>query len=484
MPKSRTVFSNQAEFFERILNSLTTGIFVCDNKENNYIVHFINDAYARYLGVPREEILGRPITDFIPDSRAPFVTNTGIAEMGDLRTLKGPDGDRVMIVNRLPFKYGEQAAGMLSQTLFGSREEFDLVTRRVEYLDKKLTAYARRIKSALSPRYSLGSIQGESPAIRQFREHLARCAREDVPALIFGATGTGKELAANALHCESPRHDGPFVSINCAAIPKELFESELFGYAPGAFSGAHKDGKIGQIELADRGSLFLDEIGDTPLPAQAKLLRVLENRTLYRLGSVQLRTVDFRLIAATNRDLKAMIADGSFREDLYYRISPLILQMPPLRERREDIPLLANNILQRMGREKARITESALEALSTYCWPGNIRELRNVIVRALSLCRDNTIDMSDLPPELLTDFGVCPPSRPMAQVDGKDAEPNLGASLPEMLASNELRLIILTLQDQDWNVTRTARMLGIARATLYEKLKKYGITRNSCVRQG
>jgi transcriptional regulator with PAS, ATPase and Fis domain len=229
MPKSRTIFSNHAEFFELILNSLTTGIFVCDNKENNYIVHFINDAYARYLGVPREEILGRPITDFIPDSRAPFVTSTGIAEMGDLRTLKGPDGDRVIIVNRLPFKYGKHAVGMLSQTLFGSREEFDLVTKRVEYLDKKLAAYARRIKSALSPHYNLGSIQGESKAIRQFREHLVRCAREDSPTLIFGATGTGKELAANALHCESLRHDGPFVSINCAAIPKELFESELFG---------------------------------------------------------------------------------------------------------------------------------------------------------------------------------------------------------------------------------------------------------------
>ena len=482
MAKSHTVFSNRAEFFECILNSLATGIFVCDNKENNYIVHFINEAYARYLGVPREEILGRPITDFIPDSRAPFVTSTGIAEMGELRTLKGPDGDRVIIVNRLPFKYGEHAVGMLSQTLFGSREEFDLVTKRVAYLDKKIAAYARRIKSALSPHYNLGSIQGESKAIRQFREHLVRCAQADLPVLIYGATGTGKELAANALHCESPRHDGPFVSINCAAIPKELFESELFGYAPGAFSGAHKDGKVGQIELADRGSLFLDEIGDTPLPAQAKLLRVLENRTLYRLGSSQPRTVDFRLIAATNRDLKTMIADGTFREDLYYRVSPLILQVPPLRERREDIPLLAHNILQRMGKEKARITESALQALSTYCWPGNIRELRNVIVRALSLCRDNTIDMCDLPPELLTDFGLCPPRRPAAGAGGKDVESDFGASLPEMLANNELRLIVLTLQDHNWNVSRAARILGIARATLYEKLKKYGITRNSRVR--
>ncbi|MDR0466394.1 MAG: sigma 54-interacting transcriptional regulator [Deltaproteobacteria bacterium] len=481
MAKSSKLFSNRADFFELILNSLTTGIFVCDNKENNYIVLFINDAYARYLGVPREEILGRPITDFIPDSRAPFVTSTGNPEMGDLRTITGPDGKRVIIVNRLPFKYGEQAVGMLSQTLFGSREEFNLVTKRVEYLDKKLNSYERRIKSALSPHYGLASIQGESKTIRQFRDHLVRCAQAELPVLIFGATGTGKELAAHALHSESLRREGPFVGINCAAIPKELFESELFGYAPGAFSGAHKDGKVGQIELADRGSLFLDEIGDTPLPAQAKLLRVLENRTLHRLGSIQPRSVDFRLIAATNRDLKAMIAEGSFREDLYYRVSPLILQAPPLRERSEDVPLLARNILQRMGGEKTRITESALQALSTYCWPGNIRELRNVLVRALSLCRDNTIDMCDLPPELLTDFGVCQPRRPSAKADGTDAEPNLSASLPEMLANNELRLIVLTLQDQNWNVSRTARVLGIARATLYEKLKKHGIARNGGV---
>ena len=480
MLASHTIFSNHSEFFELILNSLTTGIFVCDTKENNYIVHFINDAYASYLGVPREQIVGRPITDFIPDSRAPFVTSSGLAEMGDLRTLKGPDGERVIIVNRLPFRYGKYVVGMLSQTLFGSREEFDAVTRRVSYLDKKVASYARRIKSALSPHYTLASIQGESKAIRQFREHLTRCAQADSPVLICGATGTGKELAAHALHCESALHDGPFVSINCAAIPKELFESELFGYVPGAFSGAHKDGKVGQIELADRGTLFLDEIGDTPLPAQAKLLRVLENRTLYRLGSSYPRTVDFRLVAATNRDLKAMIADGSFREDLYYRISPLILQVPPLRERRDDVPLLARNFLQRMGKEKIRITESALQALSAYCWPGNIRELRNVIVRALSLCRDNIIDMCDLPPELLTDFGICAPQRP-AQPDAQTPNANLCASLPEMLANNEFRLIILTLQEHNWNVARSARILGIARATLYEKLKKYGITRKDCI---
>lgn len=391
------------------------------------------------------------------------------------------------MVNRLPLKQGSTTIGMLSQTLFGSREEFDIVTKRVEYLDKKVTSYARRIKSALSPHYSLQSIIGESETMERFREYLVRFARTGSPVLILGATGSGKELAASAIHCESERRDGPFVSINCAAIPKELFESELFGYVPGAFSGAHRDGKVGQLELADRGSLFLDEVGDTPLPAQAKLLRVLENCTLCRVGSTQPRTVDFRLIAATNRDLKAMIAEGSFREDLYYRLSSLVLKMPPLNQRGGDIPLLARHLLERMGREEVTITESAMQALSSYCWPGNIRELRNVLTSALSLCHNRVIDMCDLPPEILSDYGSCQfgplDYHPLEILSGQDVpQPNPAtdvtpSSLSSMLANNELRLIILTLQEQNGNVAKSARILGISRATLYEKFKKHGLSR-------
>ncbi|MDL2268030.1 sigma 54-interacting transcriptional regulator [Desulfovibrio sp. OttesenSCG-928-G15] len=489
MPGRNNSFEADPDFLDLVLNSLTTGIFVCDN---NFIVRYINQAYADYLGMSREAVLGRPITDFIPDSRAPVVTTTGLPEMGNIRTLKSQEGERVIVVNRLPLKRGSDTIGMLSQTLFGSREEFDAVTKRIEYLDKKVASYARRIKSALSPHYSLQSITGESEAIQRFRSHLQRFAATNSPVLILGATGTGKELAASAIHCESECSEGPFVSINCAAIPKELFESELFGYAPGAFSGAHKDGKVGQLELADRGTLFLDEVGDTPLPAQAKLLRVLENCTLYRLGSTQPRTVDFRLIAATNRDLRAMIAEGSFREDLYYRLSSLILTVPSLHERAEDIPVLVRHLLERMGRDDVGVTESAMRAMTTYCWPGNIRELRNVLTSALSLCRNKLIDMGDLPPELLSDYGSCQPGHVAGQYAGSQSTPEAPsaaaspagaiASLPSMLANNELRLIILTLQEHNWNVAKSARALGIARATLYEKLKKYGISRDNCAR--
>ena len=462
---------NKEQLLERILNSLTTGVFVTDEAYN---VRYINDAYAHYLNASVDEVLGRPITDFIPDSHAPLVTTSGQAEMGELRSFKGPNGEeRIIIVNRLPFKDGDKIVGMLSFTLFSSREEYNVVAQRVAYLDKKLNSYKRRIQSALSPKFSLQSILGKGKAITSFQDLLVRYAQVDLPVLITGATGTGKELAANALHCESLRKDGPFVSINCAAIPKELFETELFGYAPGAFSGAHKDGMVGKIELADQGTLFLDEVGDTPLDAQAKLLRVLEEHVLFRVGSSQPRNVNFQVISATNRDLRVMIREGTFREDLYYRINSLTLNMPTLRERREDIPLLVDHLLKRMERSNVKITDSAMALLMEHCWPGNVRELRNVIIRALSLCRGNVIEMGDLPPEILNDFGECPiPYSQTAPVH---------VSLQSMLSNNELRLIILTLQEHNWNVSQSAKRLGISRATMYEKLKKYNITRENCL---
>ena len=197
--------------------------------------------------------------------------------MGELRVFRKAGRERVIIVNRLPFPDNTGGIGMLTHTVFGSRQEFDSVVRRVEFLDKQVATYARRMKSALAPRYTVESILGDSKVVNDFREMLVNYTQTDLAVLITGATGTGKELAAHALHVESPRKEGPFVSINCAAIPKELFESELFGYAPGAFSGAHKDGKVGLLELADRGTLFLDEIGDTPLPAQPSFCECWKN---------------------------------------------------------------------------------------------------------------------------------------------------------------------------------------------------------------
>ena len=350
-------------------------------------------------------------------------------------------------------------------TLFDTADQVRDLLEHVRCLDKKVSSCQRRIKSALSSPYTVESIVGKSESITAFKSLLLRYARTDAAVLILGATGSGKELAAGAIHAASSRAEGPFVSINCAAIPKDLFESEVFGYAPGAFSGARKEGSVGKIEVAHQGTLFLDEVGDLPLQAQAKLLRVLEEKRLFRLGSSQPRDVNFRLVAATNRDLKAMIAAGTFREDLYYRINSMKLRLPALHERREDIPLLVRFFLDHMGAGETACAEEAMNVLMEYPWPGNIRELRNAVGHALSLCRDGRILPGDLPPELRSH------ALSLVNVDNK-------GRLRAVARDSEAQALLLTLREQDWNVAKTARVLGLSRAGIYVKMRRFGIRRN------
>lgn len=454
----------QEKLLQLALSNLPTGLFICDK---DGIVRFINDAYAHYLHILPEQAVGMHITRLIPDSGIPGVLASGEAQWGALRKFQNNGSPVTLLVNRLPIR-DEQGhmVGALSLTLVDTPEQIQSLLQQVEILDKKVHSYARRIKSALTANYSIDSIIGNSDAITAYKSYLLRYAQTDSPVLLLGATGTGKELAASALHTSSARCEGPFVSLNCAAIPKELFESEIFGYAPGAFSGAHKDGKIGLIELADEGTLFLDEIGDLPQHAQVKLLRVLEEKSLTRLGSSQPRKVNFRLIAATNCDLQGMIKAGTFREDLYYRINPMTLCLPPLCERTDDIPLLIKDILERMGSTSVVCTESALQALTHYHWPGNIRELRNVMLRALSLCQNQQITLAELPPEL----------HRQALLHKK---PEASGRLHTIVQGSESHTICTTLEENAWNIAKSARILGISRATMYEKMKKFGIQRGT-----
>lgn len=467
MPKDALCTTQLEKLLEHALKSLPTGLFICDR---GGIVRFINDAYSQYLQIAPQDVVGHHITKFIPDSRIPAVLESGVAEMGARRQIRSGGKSTTLLVNRLPLRDADgEIMGVLSMTLLDAPEQISKLLHQVEALDKQVNAYTRRMKSALTSRYTLDSILGSSAPMRMFREHLRRYAETDSPVLILGATGTGKELAAGAIHSESPRADGPFVDINCAAIPRELFESEIFGYVPGAFSGAHKDGKVGRIELAHQGTLFLDEIGDLPMEAQVKLLRVLEEKKLHRLGSSQDRVVDFRLVAATNRDLAAMIRAGTFREDLYYRINPLTLRLPSLRERAEDIPQLTRAIMDRLNAEAVACGESAMAALLRYSWPGNIRELRNVIVRALSLCSGGVITLADLPPDVL--HGGVPAEKSATHT----ASPT--TQLHAVVSSSESQAILAALEEHGWNVSRAAKSLGISRATIYEKMKRFGIAR-------
>lgn len=448
---------------ESILDSVPMGVIFCDR---NCVIRFVNQTYASYLGVDKDDALGRTMTELIPDSRAGIVMESGVAEMGEQCCVGKGKGKRILIVNRIPVRDATgKVVGMLSQSIFGNPSELKSLSEKIERLDQKVSLYKTRMNTALAARYTVDSILGQSAALRAAKQHLLRYARTEAPVLLLGATGTGKELFANALHHASARSSGPFVGINCAAIPNDLFESELFGYMPGSFTGAQREGRIGKIELAHKGTLFLDEIGDLPLTAQVKLLRVLEDKLVHRLGSSSPTHVDFRLVAATNRDLQAMMQDGLFREELYYRMAGLAIRIPLLRERTEDIPMLVAHQLSCMNTQVSNCSEAAMDALMRYAWPGNVRELAGVVGRAASLCLGKTVELGDLPPEIAAASGHSPP--PI----------NHKTLLANVQSNSEQRLIMAALRENKWNMARTAKALGISRAPLYEKTRKHGISR-------
>ena len=335
---------------------------------------------------------------------------------------------------------------------------------RLNLLETKVKSYKRELSSLLSARFTFDDIKGESSRISEAKKICAKYASTDASVLILGATGTGKELFAHAIHTSSKRANAPFVCVNCAAIPKDLLESELFGYAPGAFTGAHQKGKAGKIEMAHRGTLFLDEMGDLPLNAQAKLLRVLEAKMLERVGDLAPIEVDFRLIAATNKDLKGMMSRNEFRDELFYRLNTMTVNVPRLTERKGDIPLLLSAFLSAMGKSGIRCTGAAMEILQRYPWPGNVRELKNVIERAVSLIDRDIIDVKHLPSEIIT-----------LQYDIKQGQGDSGKLLSKQLFQCEYNILVEALKLTKGNMSKTARILGVARSTFYEKCKKHNL---------
>ena len=310
------------------------------------------------------------------------------------------------------------------------------------------------------------SVVGQSAALTGLFELVKSVAASDANILIQGENGTGKELIANAIHYSSNRAGGPFIKINCASIPKDLIESELFGYKKGAFTGATAD-KIGLVEMAERGSLLLDEIGEMPAYLQTKLLRVLQEREYRPVGGDRLVTVDFRLICATNVDLEVALREGRLREDLYFRINTIALRVPPLRERTEDIPLLCNHFLskfnQRYHKSVRSISTAVYHQLIRTRWPGNVRELENVIERAVLVCKTDEITLADLPDSIR---------------DGVASAPDFTIPPHRTLAEIERMAILQTLQRTNWNKQEAAQILGLYRPTLYSKMKKHLISDN------
>jgi DNA-binding NtrC family response regulator len=338
----------------------------------------------------------------------------------------------------------------------------------------QLGAENERLRRELVAEGEFGRMLGRSPAMRRAFEMADRVARTDATALILGESGTGKDLLAQEIHARSQRAQGPFVAVNCAALPENLIESELFGYEKGAFTGAAQQRK-GKFELASGGTLFLDEIGDMNPVTQAKVLRAIENRKLERLGGWHSIDMDVRIISATHRDLPSEISAGRFREDLYYRLRVVTLELPPLRAHKEDIPLLAEAFLVQLGARhgrSTRISGEAMEILCRYDWPGNVRELRHAIERALVLAPGDEIAGGDLPEEVRKNVGIAGQGR-----DG-EGNPFLGErDFREAKHKFEIAFLKRKLEENRWNVSRTAAEIGLHRQSLQEKLRELGIQR-------
>jgi two-component system, NtrC family, response regulator AtoC len=359
-------------------------------------------------------------------------------------------------------------------------ERFYLI-RDNRRMQEQLREYTGYLSQQIHGAFDYGNIIGDSSALRDVLAKVEQVAPTASSVLLRGETGTGKELVAHAIHINSPREDKPFVRVNCAALAPGVLESELFGHEKGAFTGALAR-RPGRFELADGGTLFLDEVGDLPPEVQIKLLRVLQEREFERVGGTETLTTDVRVISATNRDLEALIEQGRFREDLYYRLNVFPIELPPLRDRLEDLPLLVDHFLAKYGRRTGRgaagVSAGAFEKLRGYSWPGNVRELENVVERALIVIRGSRIEADDF------DFGPrghqvnsAKPARDdgTAPLRPATADAELGQSLAERLLEEEKREIMAAVDRSNGNIAAAARALGINRSTLYYRMRKHGL---------
>ena len=354
-----------------------------------------------------------------------------------------------------------------------------IVTLQNVLRQSELRTENRDLKIAMESKYE---IVGQSPALRTVLESVTRAAPTNATVLLLGESGVGKELVARTIHRNSPRAGQRFVQVNCAAIPEELIESELFGHEKGSFTGATEK-QVGKFEQADRGTIFLDEVGDMSQKTQAKVLRVLQEQEVERLGSARTIKVDVRVIAATNKNLEEAIERGEFREDLFFRLNVIPIVVPPLRERREDIPRLVQHFAKRTAEEHnlkpKKFDQSAMDALSRYRWRGNIRELRNTVERLLIMTPSEFVRVDDLPAEIRSNDSPRPPvstSEPDAPMKtGESAAPGGAGTLREFKDAAERAYLVQKLRENNWNISRTAELIDTPRSNLYKKLEQYGI---------
>jgi PAS domain S-box-containing protein len=448
------------------LDSIVNSIFDCIVVVNKHgVITMMNEAYGEFLHIDPKKAIGKHITDVIENTRMHIVAQTGKPEICDMQKI----GEHNTVVTRIPIVKDGEVTGAVGKMVFRDVKDLRILARKLTSLQSELDYYKEELRKVQGGKYTIDSIIGSGEKIQWLKMIALRAAKGNSTVLITGASGTGKELFAQAIHYASERRHGPFIKINCASIPENLLESELFGYEDGAFTGARKGGKPGKFELANGGTIFLDEIGDMSMPMQAKLLRVLQEREVERVGGTKTSQVDVRVIAATNQDLDAMMAQGAFRQDLYYRLNIISIHIPPLRERREDIPELCTALLAKINRslqfDVEGVSTEAMKLLIEYDWPGNVRELENVLERSINLMDDEgSVLPEHLPPMMRRAVGK------IEAVNGEKKQ-----ELAGIMEDAEKQAIYKALDAAGGNRSKAAKILGIHRSGFYQKLAKYQI---------
>jgi transcriptional regulator with PAS, ATPase and Fis domain len=432
------------------------------------IIEYLNNIYAKFLGVQQHEAIGKHVVEIIPNTRMDIVIKTGIPEIGSIMKLYDHEKREnvTLVCNRIPIFSEGKVIGAVAATTLNDIFEVNALYKEIDRIKQENKDMANQLASNKMSFNPLESIIGNSDAIKKIKQSITDYAKSNLPILITGETGSGKEVFANAIHELSNRFSNNYVKINCAAIPHDLLESELFGYAEGAFSGAIKGGKIGKFELANNGTILLDEIGEMKTSLQPKILRVLQENELERVGGTKTVRLNLRIICSTNSDLEELVKKRLFREDLYYRINTVTIKIPPLRSRLSDIPALCNHFIDKInileGLNIKKISKEAILLLQSYSWPGNVRELENTIYRASVLCRDGMIEI-----EHFNFFNT--------KIRDWESNNKIDGSLKKLTEDMEKSAIIDTLNITNGNKSKTARLLDIDRSLLYSKIKKYGI---------
>ena len=461
-------------YWKKIVNTMTEGLMVVG--PDGTIV-MVNEAFERLTAYTAKEIIGRPCTLLECDAcegtmKASAHRWCKLFEEGQVIKcrchLLKKDGTYVSALKNASVLTDDNGEPMGAVEILTDLSE-------LERLDKKVELLSRQLDEA----DGFHGIIGKSAEIQKVFDVLQKAAISEAPVIVYGESGTGKELVARVIHQLGPRKDGPFVQFNCAALNESLLESELFGHIKGAFTGAYRH-RQGRFEAANGGDIFLDEIGDVPLSIQVKLLRVLETMQFEHVGDDRPIAVDVRIITATNKDLEELIAQKKFRDDLYFRINVFPIHLPPLRNRREDIPLLVNTFVRRMrtrtGKKISRLTPAAMECFMEYRWPGNVRELKSALEFAFVLADGSVIDIDQLPPKIAERrrlFNVPEQSQLQQRLPEEPGEKTILASAAGEPV--EKKVLIEALKESNGNQSQAARILGINRVTVWNRMKKYGI---------